>query len=135
MVTDVPIIARRDDYLREARWEVKDAIAFAPHDIRRWLNELAPSYSERDNHHFEEVYAGVDGRDVHPDALIDPHPSLRLRSLGSIEEVRDIQRRSNDADGYSSSLSRRTGCRGSGDCTAPFRCVILDMMREGTCVR
>ncbi len=130
MVTEISSIARRDDSVREARWESKDAVPLAPHEIRRWLDTFAPHYSKRDNQHFEEVFGAIDGRDVSPEKQMDPPRSLRLRSLGTVEDAREIQQRSEDGG-----IVKRTGCRGSGDCTAPMVCVILDMMKTGTCVR
>jgi hypothetical protein len=121
MKMSIPAIARRDDHIRPAEWEIRDAIPLAPEQIRRWIDHVGPGYSENSRRHFEEVYAGVDGRDVHPEEMMNLHPSLRLRSPGTMMEVRDKML-----------VARAKKCTHNGQC-ASGNCVRTDMHVEGEC--
>lgn len=135
MEVSIPTIARRDDHMRPARWEVRDAIPLSPQEIRRWIDTLGPNYSEHSRRHIEDVYAGVDGRDVHPDEMMNPHPSLVLRSDGSVMEAREraLKRRNNEAYEVNTGLTKRAGCKNDWDCGEMYNCVFIDMQKEGTC--
>jgi hypothetical protein len=131
MEIQLPTIARRDDHLRAAQWEVRDAVPLSGPQIRRWLDHVGSSYSELSRRHFEEVYEGIDGRDVDPDEHLDPHPSLLLRSPGSVMEVREFERR--DPAPEEGLLMKRRSCSKGNPCPGGQTCHYTDAHREGTC--
>lgn len=126
MLTYLLEIARRDDHLRPAQWETRDVLPLPPQEIRRWIDTLGPHYNEHQRRHFEEVWAGIDGRAVEPDEQMNPSQSIRLRSPGSVADARDIL------------LSKRVvglggECGPKQPCVHGARCIIPDRLTKGVC--
>lgn len=127
MELSVPVIARRDEDLQQARWEVRDAFPLPAQEVRRWVEGLGSHYAEHTRRHLDEVFEGIDGRDVHPDEMMNPQDHIRLASPGSLLHARElIMERSSD------NMLIKRGCKHDSECHGGL-CVIPDMLKTGTC--
>lgn len=107
----VPDIAKRDEHLLQARYEVVDAIPLSPAQIKRYVEFSSSTQSAHVKRHLEETFVGIDGRDVHPRDQLDPHPQFIPRSPSTVEDMRELLTRS--ALEEQNPLTRRNSCSGS----------------------